>query len=117
MIASEEIGFVGNVWVRQNYMQKAGDVVGGHMHHHDHVSLLTNGSVEITIDDNPPKRFSSPTFIVIKKEHRHRIVALEDNTVFYCVFAVRDVDGNLTDIYEDAHLPFFYGAVESDATP
>ena len=106
----EELGFVGNVWVRQCYMEKAGDVVGGHLHYHDHVSLLVKGSVEVAVGDSPSKVFTAPTFIVIKKEHKHTIKALEDETIWYCVFAVRDVDGNISDIYDEANVPNYAGA-------
>ena len=37
-----ELGFFGNIWVRQHFLEKAGDVIDGHKHHFDHVSLLTN---------------------------------------------------------------------------
>lgn len=105
MTVYEEHGFVGNVWVRQNLLEKAGDTAGGHLHYHDHVSLLAQGSVEVRVESEPSKTFVAPTFIVIKKEHRHIITALEDNTVFYCVYAMRDIDGNVVDIYQDWNLP------------
>ena len=105
MAIIEEHGFVGNVWVRQNWLHKAGDTAGGHTHYHDHVSLLVRGAVEITVNDGPPKQFHAPTYIVIKKQHRHRIVALENDTVFYCVFAMRDVNGEVVDIYQEANTP------------
>jgi hypothetical protein len=101
----EELGFVGNIWVRQNYMEKTGDMLGGHAHTHDHVSLLTSGSVEVTVNNGEPKHFTAPTFIVIRKGLRHKIVALEDKTVWYCVFSMRDIDGDTTEIVDDAHLP------------
>lgn len=101
----EEYGFIGNVWVRMNYLAEAGDTAGGHMHYHDHVSLLAKGSVEIQIGAEPAKTFVSPTFIVIKKHFAHKITALEDDTVFYCIYAMRDVDGEVVDIYQDWNLP------------
>lgn len=101
----EELGFVGNIWVRQNYMEKAGDYVGGHAHVHDHISLLTSGKVNVVIDGGEPKEFTAPTFIVIKKGLRHQITALEDNTVWYCVFAMRDIHGDPTDIISEANMP------------
>lgn len=103
----EEHGFVGNVWVRQNWLLRAGDTAGGHAHYHDHVSLLVKGSVMVSVDNAAPKRFNAPTYIVIKKQHRHQIVALEDDTVFYCVFAMRDIDGEVVDICQDANLPLY----------
>jgi hypothetical protein len=101
----EEHGFFGNIWVRQNYMRKAGDTVGGHMHYHDHVSLLVKGKVSVQVGDEDPKEFVAPTFIVVRKEHKHRITALEDDTIWYCVFAMRDINGDVTDIFDDANSP------------
>jgi len=105
MAVIEEHGFIGNVWVRQNWLIKAGDTAGGHAHFHDHVSLLVKGSVEVTVGDAPAKVFHAPTYIIIKKQHRHQIVALEDDTIFYCVFAMRDVDGEVVDICQEANVP------------
>lgn len=101
----EEHGFVGNIWIRQNYLEKAGDVVGGHMHYHDHVSLVVKGAVSVQVDDLPSKDFVAPTYIVIKKDRKHKIVALEDETVFYCLYAMRDIDGNVVDVYQDENVP------------
>lgn len=103
----EEHGYVGNIWVKQNYLEKAGDTVGGHLHYFDHVSLLAKGSVEVSIDGKNPHVFNAPTFIVIRKNHRHEIKALEDDTSWYCVFAARDIDGNVLDIVGPENEPWF----------
>lgn len=105
MTVYSEHGFIGNVWIRQNWLIQSGDKAGGHAHYHDHVSLLVKGSVEITVGDCAPKTFVAPTYIVIKKQHRHQIVALEDDTIFYCIFAMRDIDGDISDVYQSANLP------------
>jgi hypothetical protein len=110
----EELGYVGNIWVRKNHLEKAGDQVGGHMHYFDHVSLLAKGSVEVSIDGKDPHVFHAPTFIVIRKNHRHQITALEDDTAWYCVFAVRDIDGSVADIVDSANEPWFAGAAPND---
>lgn len=104
---SEELGYIGNIWVRQNYLEKTGDKVGGHVHYFDHVSLLAKGSVEVRIDGREPHVFHAPTFIVIRKQHRHEITALEDDTSWYCVFAARDIDGNVEDIVDEKNEPWF----------
>jgi hypothetical protein len=101
----EEHGFVGNIWIRQNWLLKKGDTGGGHLHYHDHVSLLVRGSVEVQVGDEPPKVFRAPTFIVIKKQFVHRFTALEDDTVYYCLFAMRDIDGNFQDVFQPENLP------------
>jgi quercetin dioxygenase-like cupin family protein len=105
-MSSHELGFFGNIWVRQNVLQKAGDRHGGHKHEFDHVSLLTKGKVRVEVEGYQPKEFTAPTFIIIKKEHAHDFVALEDDVNWYCVFALRDLDGQVVEVFDEAkHNP------------
>lgn len=110
----EEHGFFGNIWVRQNHMLRAGDTVGGHIHFFDHVSLLVQGSVSVTIDGKNTYVFNAPTFIVIRKNESHTITALKDNTVWYCVFAARDIYGDVQDIVDPKNDPWFTYKAPSD---
>jgi hypothetical protein len=101
-----DLGYFGNIWVRQNVLPKAGNIFDGHRHHFDHVTLLVRGSVEVEVDGHPPKTFTAPTFVVIRKDHKHKVTALEDDVLFYCVFALRDVDGEVFDpVYSSKHDP------------
>ena len=96
-----ELGYFGNIWVRQNLLAKAGTETIGHKHLFDHVSLLSQGRVRVHVEGYEPKEFSAPTFIVIRKEHNHKFTALEDNTIWYCVFAIRDLDGEpINELYD-----------------
>jgi hypothetical protein len=108
----QEMGFFGNIWVRQNYLANAGESNGGgHFHHFDHVSLLTQGEVLVEVDGREPKKFVAPTFIVIKKDFRHKFTAITNDVIWYCVFALRDIDGNVTDFYSGDNNP--YGSNDS----
>lgn len=110
-----QLGYFGNIWVRSHHYPKAGMTNGGgHRHNFDHVTLLAKGSVRIKVDGYEAKEFHAPTFIVIKKEHRHHVTALEDDTLYYCVFAVRDVNGDVTDIYDGNHSPYSVAKDEVD---
>ena len=111
---SEELGYIGNIWVRQNYLEKTGDSVSGHIHYFDHVSLLAKGSVSVEIDGKGVHEFSAPTFIVIRKNHKHKITALEDDTSWYCVFATRDIYGETQDIVDEANDPWFARGASAD---
>jgi hypothetical protein len=111
-IMRHQVGYFGNIWVRENRLPVAGESTQGHYHKFDHVSLLVLGVVEIQIEGHEPKQFIAPTFIVIKKKHSHKFIAVSDNVVWYCVFALRDVNGEITDIYNDDNSP--YGAVTKD---
>jgi len=110
-----ELGYFGNIWVRQNTLHNAGDTGGGHLHHFDHVSLLAKGKVRVSMDGMEPKEFTAPTFIVIRKECTHEIMALEDDTVYYCVFALRDINGEVIEpVYGEQHDPNPLSAMAAD---
>ena len=102
-----QLGYFGNIWVRSHTFAKAGDTNGGgHYHRFDHVTLLAVGSVEVEVEGHEPKRFDAPNFIVIDKDKKHKFTALTDGVVYYCVFALRDVDGEQTDIYSGDQTPY-----------
>lgn len=99
------MGVFGNVWIRRLLFETSHSIHNGHKHHHDHVSLLATGSARVTVDGNI-SIFKAPTFIVIKAEKEHKIEALEDNTTWFCVFALRDEHGDVTDFYNGDNSPY-----------
>jgi len=100
-----ELGYFGNIWVKQNVLELAGEAFNGHEHKFDHVTLLVSGKVSVELEGSDTKEFTAPTFIVIRKEHRHKITALADGTVYYCVYALRDIDGEVMEIFGPQHDP------------
>ncbi len=102
---SFELGYFGNIWVRQHVLEQKGDGFPGHEHKFDHVTMLVSGKVVVEIEGKGPKEFTAPTFIVIRKEHKHKITALADNTIYYCVFALRNLDGEVMEIFGPEHDP------------
>lgn len=90
------LGCYANVWIRQRLFQKVGEKIGGHKHKYDHVSLLAKGSAKVEVD-GVEKIFESPTFIVIRKDKIHNVTALEEGTLWYCIFADRSMDGEVYD--------------------
>jgi hypothetical protein len=42
---------------------------------------------------------------VIRKENQHKITALKDGAIYYCVFALRDLNGEVMQIFGDQHDP------------
>jgi len=106
MLEHIELGYFGNIWVRQNSLQNIGEAHAGHKHKFDHVTLLVKGSVQVEVEGYEPKTFTAPTFMVIKKDKNHRITALESDVLYYCVFALRDVNGEvIEDIYSSDNNP------------
>lgn len=115
-VSSFGLGYFGNIWVRENILFGVGTKNTGHKHHFDHVSLLTQGSVRVSIEGHEPKEFSAPTFIVVRKEHKHTFESLSDKVVWYCVFALRDFDGEvIEDIYGQQHDPLSYAGKDAGA--
>jgi quercetin dioxygenase-like cupin family protein len=80
-----------NLWLRQMHFVKAGDKNEGHEHNYDHMTLLATGSVAVHVNGQTTN-FTAPHMIFIKAGRRHYIEALEDNTIAYCVHALRNKD-------------------------
>lgn len=93
---------VGNLWLRQMQFVKAGDRNEGHEHNFDHVTLLAKGSVEVDVEGQKTT-FSAPHMIYIIAGKSHFLTALEDDTIAYCVHALRDKD--TVEILDPAMIP------------
>lgn len=90
-----DLKVVDNVFVKMHRFVYAGDTHEGHAHAFDHITLLAHGSVKM-IHDNGEAEFKAPHLIVTPKGIKHQFVALEAETVFCCIHAVRekeDIDG------------------------
>ncbi len=108
-VSPHEIGVFGNVWVRKLYFPTKDTIYEGHKHDHDHVSLLMSGSVSVEVEGFEPKEFKAPTYIVIRAEYEHKVTALEDNTIWWCIHAIRDDSGEVVDVYGDENDPLAGG--------
>ena len=98
-----KIGCVSNLYSRQMHFVKAGDVEIGHTHPFDHMTLLATGSVKATVNGKV-SYFKAPQMIYIKKDVVHEFVALEDNTVAFCIHALR-VGEQVEDILDPEMIP------------
>ena len=90
------IGCVKNLFVRQMHFANSGDSEQGHAHQFDHMTLLAKGRMSVRINDEVTE-FTAPQMIYIKAELRHELVALADNTVAYCIHALREDSGDILD--------------------
>ena len=82
---------VDNVFVKLHQFINVGDTHEGHAHSFDHITLLANGSVKM-VHDKGEAEFKAPHLIVTPKGIRHQFTALEENTVFCCIHAIREKD-------------------------
>lgn len=86
------IGCVSNIWSRQMHFKKTGDTELGHKHTYDHLTLLAHGKLKVTVNNKDVTIFEAPHMIFIEKDTEHMLEALVDNTVAYCIHALRDKD-------------------------
>lgn len=98
-----QIGCVANLFSRQMHFKNAGDLEHGHTHPFDHLTLLASGSLRVIVNGKTTD-FKAPHMIYIKAEHEHELVALEDNTVAFCIHALRKGNG-VDDIIDPASVP------------
>lgn len=91
-----KIGLVHQVYIRLMNFLKVGDVHEGHKHEYDHMTLLSKGSLKVTIEGEDSV-FTAPILIFIDKDKEHTLEALEDDTVASCIHAIRDAEGDIVD--------------------
>ena len=97
------ISLVANTWVKQMHFLKAGDVNDGHTHIFDHQTLLGKGKVKVTVNGKESE-FIAPTIIFIRAGFEHKLEALEDDTICYCIHAIRDGE-RVEDIIDPDSIP------------
>jgi quercetin dioxygenase-like cupin family protein len=98
------ISCVSNIFTRMMRFEKIGDYEAGHSHVFDHLTLLAKGSLRVVAGDGKPTIFKAPHMIFIKKDIQHELTALEDDTVAFCIHALRDGD-NAGDLIDPRSLP------------
>jgi quercetin dioxygenase-like cupin family protein len=99
----DQFSCVANVYVKQMVFVKAGDEKEGHKHVFDHQTLLAKGSLKAEVNGQI-SYFTAPQIIFIKAGLEHKFTAIEDNTVAYCVHALRDGD-QVEDIIDPKSIP------------
>jgi dTDP-4-dehydrorhamnose 3,5-epimerase-like enzyme len=100
---NSKISVVANTWIKQMHFEKSGDMNDGHKHIFDHQTLLGKGSVKVTVNGKQSE-FKAPTIIFIRAGFEHQIEALEDDTICYCIHAIRDGE-RVEDIIDPADIP------------
>jgi gentisate 1,2-dioxygenase len=98
-----KISIVANTWVKQMHFVKAGDINDGHKHTFSHQTLLAKGSVKVSVN-NEETTFVAPHIIFIGAGYEHGMVALEDDTIVYCIHALRDGE-NVGDMIDPEDIP------------
>lgn len=97
------ISCISNVYTRMMHFKEKNTIELGHKHFYDHSMLLAKGRASVRIYDQqndkfePDVEFTAPATIFIKKGLVHQIESLEDDTVVYCIHALRDENKDIID--------------------
>lgn len=97
------LGSVANLFSRMMLFEKTGDTELGHAHRHPHLTLLAKGALKVVVNGEETE-FDAPYQIYIEKGLEHTLIALEDNTLAFCIHALRDGDGT-DDIIDPESIP------------
>jgi quercetin dioxygenase-like cupin family protein len=108
------IGCVANLYSRMMYFEKAGDIEVGHTHQFDHLTLLAKGKLKVTVEGSTTE-FAAPHMIYIHKDKVHELEALTDETVAYCIHALRDKDSG--EILDQSMIPAGVSPLSVAASP
>lgn len=104
---SAGLELVGPVGIRQIHLEKQCESHQGHQHNYDHTTVIIRGRVKVQYRyekdgqtvEGESEEFGQGETIFIRKNVFHTIIALEDNTLYFCVFSHRDFDGIVTETY------------------
>lgn len=99
----------GNIFIRPNQLPKAGDKTDGHTHNFDHTTIVFSGRVRVIarkpgldgqLIEIADRCFGGPDdhgrHFLVKANVHHEIVALEDNTEYWCVYSHRTPQGEVS---------------------
>jgi quercetin dioxygenase-like cupin family protein len=80
-----EFHLADNIFVKMISLPEKGYICSGHKHTFDHTSFVASGSIRVWKDGILDKDYHSPTGVFIEKNVEHKMLALEDNTLFFCI--------------------------------
>jgi quercetin dioxygenase-like cupin family protein len=87
-----EFAEVDDIWVRAYSVAKANTVLSQHVHAHDHITLVSSGSVEAWQDGKSIGVFEAPSIVKIPAGKKHAFLALTDNVMLCCLHNLRGTD-------------------------
>ena len=84
-----EFAEVDDIWVRAYTVAKAKTIISQHVHAHDHVTLVSRGTIEGWQDGESIGTFVAPALITIPAGKKHAFMALTDDVVLCCLHNLR----------------------------
>jgi quercetin dioxygenase-like cupin family protein len=89
MISAITHHFSDNLYAKETHIP-AGSALMQHKHKFSHLSIVAQGTVEVTVGDEI-KVYIAPACIEVKKGKNHRVFALTD-AIWYCVHSTPEKD-------------------------
>jgi hypothetical protein len=84
-----EFAEVDDIWVRAYSVPKANSVIAQHVHEHDHVTLVSRGTIEAWQDGELLGEFKAPSIVKIPAGKSHAFTAVTDDVVLCCLHNLR----------------------------
>lgn len=109
-------GFYANIYWREHTLAKAGDKHKGHKHVIDHATVVMKGSIDVLIEGKNTFIARAPCVIEIDKDKVHEFTALEDDTVYFCIFATNKLSETMQPMSDDKKKEFLKETLCSDCT-
>jgi hypothetical protein len=78
-----------DIWVRAYSVPKAKTVIAQHVHTHDHITLVSRGTVQAWQDGEFLGEFSAPSMIKILAGRKHAFRAVTDDVALCCLHNLR----------------------------
>lgn len=92
---------VDDIWVRAYNLPKAQSIIRQHVHAHDHITLVSSGTVEGWVDGELFGTYSAPAVVKIDAGKQHAFIALTDNVVLCCLHNLRGTGLESPEIMEN----------------
>jgi quercetin dioxygenase-like cupin family protein len=87
----------GNIYIREDVLEKEGQQVPGHAHSFDHTTYVPRGALRVERLDEAGNAVQSveisaangQNWVLIKAGVKHRLTALEPFTRYHCIYSHR----------------------------
>lgn len=85
----------GNIFIRPSGILAAGKTMPRHRHNFDHTTIVFSGAIRIVPDGGEAVELRAPAEYLVLASVEHEITALEDGTVYWCVYSHRSAQGEV----------------------
>ncbi len=87
-------------FVYRHFAFNAGEGYDGHRHAIDHPTIVACGAVRVDVDGEESFEVCAVGHFIAPKDREHKITAIEDGTVWLCVFTA-PAEGDLRDFWNE----------------